>query len=108
MLISVSMEICILMYFLWFYLNEKKNSGFNEKPEGKYEIRLKGSRTVLFGPYSVKGRILILPIQGSGISNITLCKCTSIPKYPNVLFLFSMDSTVLSGFCYNQRYFNVR
>lgn len=51
-----------------------KNSGFNEKLNGKYEIRLKGPRAELVGPYRVNGRILILPIQGDGISNITVCK----------------------------------
>lgn len=50
------------------------NSGFDGKLDGKYEIRLKGPRAELVGPYRVIGRILILPIQGDGISNITVCK----------------------------------
>ncbi|XP_031627223.1 protein takeout-like [Contarinia nasturtii] len=49
-----------------------KIEGFNDKPEGKYEIRLKGPRLELVGPYSIQGRILILPISGIGQSNITV------------------------------------
>lgn len=46
--------------------------GFQEKPEGKYEFRFKGPSLELVGPYSINGRILILPIQGVGDSNITM------------------------------------
>lgn len=49
-------------------------SGFQEKPEGKYEFRFKGPSLQLVGPYSINGRILILPIQGVGDSNITMSK----------------------------------
>lgn len=79
-----------------FLLELKINSGFNEKPEGKYEIRLKGPRTVLFGPYSVKGRILILPIQGTGISNITLCKYISTSYRKISFWSLCVDVTFLS------------
>lgn len=47
-------------------------SGFNENPDGNYELRLKGPRLELLGPYSIEGRIMVLPIQGSGTSNITI------------------------------------
>lgn len=50
------------------------NRGFNEKLNGKYEIRLKGPHAKLSGPYRVNGRILILPIQGIGMSNLTVCE----------------------------------
>lgn len=52
--------------------------GFHENPEGKYEFRLRGPQLVLAGPYSIKGRILILPITGNGYSNFTLCKLSHI------------------------------
>lgn len=35
-------------------------------------IELKGPSLTLLGPYEVSGRILIIPIQGSGHSNITI------------------------------------
>lgn len=35
-------------------------------------MRLKGPVFVLTGPYTIQGRILILPIQGQGKSNFTL------------------------------------
>lgn len=64
--------VSILDWNVKFKIFSHSNRGFNEKPDGKYEIRLKGPRAELVGPYRVNGRILILPIQGDGISNITL------------------------------------
>lgn len=55
------------MNCLWF-------RGFDENVEGKYEIGFKGKQIELVGPYSISGRILILPIQGEGLSNITISK----------------------------------
>lgn len=72
-----------------FYLNR----GFNENPEGKYEIRLKGPRLELVGPYSVQGRILILPIQGVGTSNITVLD-------PDFLIRFNGKSVTRNGKTY--------
>lgn len=46
--------------------------GFQKQNEGKYEIKLKGPVLYLIGPYKVTGRVLILPIQGEGQSNMTL------------------------------------
>lgn len=46
--------------------------GFGENPNGQYELRLRGPSFVLKGPYTINGRILILPIQGQGSSNFTL------------------------------------
>lgn len=48
--------------------------GFGPNPEGNYLIELKGPVLTLVGPYEISGRILILPIQGSGRSNITISK----------------------------------
>lgn len=49
-------------------------SGFGNEPTGKYELRLKGPDLHLVGPYTISGQVLILPIQGKGHSNMTLCK----------------------------------
>lgn len=46
--------------------------GFDENIEGKYELRAKGPQVSLLGPYTIAGKILILPIQGEGQSNITI------------------------------------
>lgn len=35
-------------------------------------MRFKGPLLILSGPYSINGKILILPIQGNGLSNFTL------------------------------------
>ncbi|XP_055327031.1 protein takeout-like [Sitodiplosis mosellana] len=70
-----------------------KIEGFNDKVDGKYEIRLKGPRLELVGPYSVKGRILILPIQGVGKSNITVLN-------PDFLVRFNGKSVTRNGKTY--------
>lgn len=49
-------------------------SGFSKEPAGKYEFRMKGPALHLVGPYTISGQVLILPIQGKGHSNMTLCK----------------------------------
>lgn len=54
--------------------------GFDENIEGNYEIRARGPQVSLLGPYKISGKILVLPIQGEGQSNITISKCT---KYFN-------------------------
>lgn len=41
---------------------------------GKYSINVKGPALYLVGPYKISGRVLVLPIQGEGKSNITLGK----------------------------------
>lgn len=50
-----------------------KARGFNENPEGdKLDIRFKAPQISIIGPYSINGKILILPIQGKGKSNLTM------------------------------------
>lgn len=50
-----------------------KVSGFKADPEGnKLEIRMKVPSITVHGPYTGNGRVMILPVQGDGISNITL------------------------------------
>lgn len=50
-------------------------SGFQKSPVGRYLVNLKGPVLYLVGPYSISGRVLVLPIQGVGTSNITLGEC---------------------------------
>lgn len=47
-------------------------SGFQADPAGKYLLNVKGPALYLIGPYKISGRVLVLPIQGVGQSNITL------------------------------------
>lgn len=47
-------------------------SGFQVNPAGKYYLNVKGPALYLVGPYKISGRVLVLPIQGEGKSNITL------------------------------------
>ncbi|XP_055327032.1 protein takeout-like [Sitodiplosis mosellana] len=47
-------------------------TGFQKDPNGKYSLACKGPALYLVGPYKISGRVLVLPIQGVGKSNITL------------------------------------
>lgn len=58
--------------FAFFLFIVELNRGFGANPEGKYLLSLKGPPLNLVGPYKINGRVLILPIQGVGRSNITL------------------------------------
>lgn len=52
--------------------------GFDGKIEKQYEIRFKAPIIQLVGPYSINGRVLILPIQGVGESNLTISELFSM------------------------------
>ncbi|XP_031627222.1 protein takeout-like [Contarinia nasturtii] len=58
-----------------------KISGFQRNPTGKYELVVKGPALYLVGPYKIAGRVLILPVNGEGRSNITLVD-------PELIFTF--------------------
>lgn len=47
-------------------------SGFTSDPAGQNEILMMFPRLELVGPYEMDGRVLILPVQGKGESNLTL------------------------------------
>lgn len=52
-----------------------KANGFKKDPEGnKLEIKIKIPLFQIIGTYKANGQILILPIQGNGLANITLGK----------------------------------
>lgn len=54
-------------YFLFGF------SGFEKDPRtSKYELEAKIKRVVMAGKYKVNGKVLVLPIQGKGRSNLTL------------------------------------
>lgn len=65
-------------------------SGFQKNPVGEYELRLKGPVLYLVGPYTISGRVLILPIQGTGLSNMTLSN-------PDILMRFTGKSETRNG-----------
>lgn len=49
-----------------------KIDGFQADATGKYELNVKAPVLYLVGPYTISGRVLVLPIQGEGNSNTTL------------------------------------
>ena len=69
-----------------------KLSGFFRKPQGdKIEIRIRMPSLQITGPYKSKGKILLLPINGDGTSNMTLGKNEQLAR--NISFDNSFDST---------------
>jgi len=64
--------------------------GFQKGEQGAYEIKLKGPVLYLIGPYKISGRVLILPIQGEGKSNITLVA-------PDLTIKFTGKNTTRNG-----------
>lgn len=65
-------------------------TGFNKDPIGDYVFKLKGPVLHLIGPYKISGRVLILPIQGEGASNITLVS-------PDITIKFTGKTTTRNG-----------
>lgn len=64
-----------------------KVSGFNKNPQGnKLDIRLKSPKIELQGPYKALGRVLLLPIQGDGICNLTLGNFT-LPLFSQIFLI---------------------
>lgn len=59
-----------------------KVSGFNRNPQSnKIDIRFRIPRIVISGPYKTIGRILVLPITGEGIANMTLTDADITLRY---------------------------
>lgn len=63
----------LLMYFYNIYsINHR---GFNRDAENdKIEFKLRAPVLSLVGNYKISGRVLVLPIQGNGRSNMTMGK----------------------------------
>lgn len=57
------------------------SSGFTDDPAGQNEIQLTFPRLELISPYSMDGRVLILPVQGNGDSNLTLINSEGSIKF---------------------------
>uniref|UniRef100_A0A1B0CV07 Putative hemolymph juvenile hormone binding protein n=1 Tax=Lutzomyia longipalpis TaxID=7200 RepID=A0A1B0CV07_LUTLO len=55
-------------------------SGFGKNVDQRIELDLKAPQISLIGPYTINGRVLILPVQGKGDSNITLDNADKITK----------------------------
>lgn len=49
-----------------------KVRGFEKNPEGVFEVGADLAQIKLIGDYKIDGRVLVLPIQGHGKSNLTL------------------------------------
>jgi hypothetical protein len=65
----------------------------------KIELRFKLPVMTITGPYKMNGRVLVLPVQGNGIANISLCKLVlnaPLPCLTKLYFLCSddVDSTM--------------
>ncbi|KAI8120791.1 Protein takeout [Lucilia cuprina] len=58
-----------------------KVKGFGKDIKGNHELTLRSEQLDLVGDYSVKGRILVLPITGTGKSNITMLNVDLIMKF---------------------------
>lgn len=71
-------------------------SGFQANPTGKYQLNVKGPALYLVGPYKISGRVLVLPIQGEGNSNITLGNGLNINSSNDIL----VDSLQSFLFCF--------
>lgn len=50
-------------------------NGFRKDFErAKMEIRFNYPILSIYGPYKLEGKVLVLPVQGDGIANLTFCK----------------------------------
>lgn len=57
--------------YIFFY----ETSGFEKDPlRSKFEIEASVPRISLVGKYKINGKVLVLPIQGRGKSNLTIGK----------------------------------
>ncbi|EDW83868.2 uncharacterized protein Dwil_GK13451 [Drosophila willistoni] len=62
-------------------LKFKKAKGFGKDLAKKHELLFHAPSLRLEGPYDIKGQVLVLPISGSGKSNITLVKPDFIASF---------------------------
>lgn len=68
-ILVVKLNGITIVFILFLYFN----SGFSRDPTtSKYEIYGYVDQFSLVGQYKVDGKILILPVVGSGIANLTL------------------------------------
>lgn len=62
-------------------------SGFEADPNtSKYEVYASAPKITVSGDYKINGRVLVLPIQGSGKANLVFENSTMVVKYkPKVI-----------------------
>ncbi|XP_017080003.2 uncharacterized protein LOC108113805 [Drosophila eugracilis] len=58
-----------------------KVKGFGKDLTAKHEVKIVTKIFSLVGPYDIKGKVLILPISGSGQSNLTLVNTKAILSF---------------------------
>ncbi|XP_017052330.2 uncharacterized protein LOC108095673 [Drosophila ficusphila] len=58
-----------------------KVKGFGKDLTTKHEVRLVTKTISLIGPYTIQGKVLILPISGTGISNMTMANIKVIVSF---------------------------
>lgn len=71
-----------------------KASGFNEPSKLNFiDFRFKTPKLMIDGPYSAKGLIIILPLNGNGTSHMHL-GMSKFPSFENyfIFFLFAPDN----------------
>lgn len=81
-------------------------SGFQQNPNGKYSLTIKGPLIEFVGNYQGSGRVLLLPLTGSGQAKISFgkfscTKCLSIRKPLGLSFVFlpiPVDPTIILKF----------
>ncbi|XP_030565909.1 protein takeout-like [Drosophila novamexicana] len=59
----------------------RKVKGFGKDIAKKHEILFNAGKLSLVGPYNIKGKVLILPISGTGKSNMTLVNCDIVLSF---------------------------
>lgn len=60
---------------MWYLICKINFRGFQKDPRGsKIEVEGFLPKITLIGDYKIQGKVLILPIQGNGKSNLTLGK----------------------------------
>ncbi|XP_016952745.1 protein takeout [Drosophila biarmipes] len=58
-----------------------KVKGFGKDLTGKHELRIVAKTFSLVGPYNINGKVLILPISGTGNSNMTMANVKAIVTF---------------------------
>jgi len=61
-----------------FFTSSFIHSGFGKDLTGKHEVRIIAKTFSLVGPYNINGKVLILPISGTGKSNMTMGKISRL------------------------------
>ncbi|KAH8232386.1 hypothetical protein KR032_005346 [Drosophila birchii] len=55
--------------------------GFGKNLTGQHELKVLAKSYSLVGPYNIQGQVLILPITGTGVSNMTMSNIKMIVRF---------------------------